>query len=46
MCQFFSSTELGGRQWKDNEKRINKIVFIGKELKRQELEDGFRACLL
>lgn len=32
---------LGGA----GEKRVNKLVFIGKNLNRQELEDGFKACL-
>ena len=27
------------------EKRINKLVFIGKNLNRKELEDGFKSCL-
>jgi G3E family GTPase len=32
------------RDWKDGEKRTSKIVFIGRELKRTEIEKGFRAC--
>jgi G3E family GTPase len=28
-----------------DEKRVNKVVFIGKNLNRQELTDGFKACL-
>jgi len=28
------------------EKRINKIVFIGKKLNRTELEEGLRSCLV
>lgn len=27
------------------EKRVNKVVFIGKNLNRQELTDGFMSCL-
>lgn len=27
------------------EKRINRLVFIGKNLDRKELEDGFKSCL-
>ncbi|GLU22038.1 hypothetical protein SLE2022_381380 [Rubroshorea leprosula] len=34
------------RLWGPNEPRINKIVFIGKNLDQQELEKGFKACLL
>ncbi|KAJ0965928.1 hypothetical protein J5N97_027066 [Dioscorea zingiberensis] len=34
------------RLWGSNEPRINKIVFIGKNLDAQELEKGFKACLL
>jgi G3E family GTPase len=32
------------RDWKEGEKRTSKIVFIGRELKRDEIEKGFRAC--
>jgi G3E family GTPase len=32
------------RDWKQGEKRTSKIVFIGRELKRDEIEKGFRAC--
>ncbi|KAK1621007.1 hypothetical protein QYE76_026524 [Lolium multiflorum] len=34
------------RTWEANEPRINKIVFIGRNLKREELEVGFKDCLL
>ncbi|KAJ6942201.1 COBW domain-containing protein 1 isoform X1 [Populus alba x Populus x berolinensis] len=34
------------RLWGPNEPRTNKIVFIGKNLDAQELEKGFKACLL
>ncbi|XP_011044875.1 PREDICTED: COBW domain-containing protein 1 isoform X1 [Populus euphratica] len=34
------------RLWGPNEPRMNKIVFIGKNLDAQELEKGFKACLL
>jgi G3E family GTPase len=34
------------RTWEENEPRINKIVFIGRNLKREELEIGFKDCLL
>lgn len=35
-----------GRLWKNGEKRTNKFVFIGKNLNKQLLEDGFKACLV
>lgn len=34
------------RLWGPDEPRMNKIVFIGKNLDAQELEKGFKACLL
>uniref|UniRef100_A0ACD5ZFG4 Uncharacterized protein n=1 Tax=Avena sativa TaxID=4498 RepID=A0ACD5ZFG4_AVESA len=34
------------RTWEADEPRINKIVFIGRNLKREELETGFKDCLL
>lgn len=34
------------RLWGEDEPRTNKIVFIGKNLDAQELEKGFKACLL
>ncbi|OAY52759.1 COBW domain-containing protein 1 [Manihot esculenta] len=34
------------RLWGPDEPRINKIVFIGKNLDTQEIEKGFKACLL
>uniref|UniRef100_A0A5B7AKU9 Putative COBW domain-containing protein 1 n=1 Tax=Davidia involucrata TaxID=16924 RepID=A0A5B7AKU9_DAVIN len=34
------------RLWQPDESRINKIVFIGKNLDTGELEKGFKACLL
>ncbi|KAF8407177.1 hypothetical protein HHK36_006303 [Tetracentron sinense] len=34
------------RLWGLDEPRINKIVFIGKNLDAQALESGFKACLL
>lgn len=32
-------------EWGPDEKRVNKMVFIGRNLNRKELEEGFRACL-
>ncbi len=32
------------RAWRPDEKRISRIVFIGKDLKKDELQKGFMAC--
>ncbi|WP_099021173.1 CobW family GTP-binding protein [Mycolicibacterium palauense] len=40
----FDDTE--GRAWSPDESRTNRMVFIGRNLDRAELEDGFRACLV
>jgi G3E family GTPase len=45
LLQFTSSAEGVGRPWAPNEKRVNKVVFIGKNLDRKELTEGFLACL-
>ncbi|KFK42467.1 hypothetical protein AALP_AA2G260900 [Arabis alpina] len=34
------------RLWGKDEERVNKIVFIGKNLNREELENGFKSCLI
>ena len=34
------------RPWKDSTEPGNQLVFIGKNLNRAELEQGFRACLV
>ncbi|KAK9054656.1 hypothetical protein SSX86_025735 [Deinandra increscens subsp. villosa] len=34
------------RLWNPEEPRVNKIVFIGKNLDAEELENGFKTCLL
>ena len=33
------------RPWKADEKRLSRIVFIGRQLKRDLLEEGFLACV-
>jgi G3E family GTPase len=33
------------RRWKDDESRKSQLIFIGRNLVRDELEEGFRACL-
>jgi G3E family GTPase len=35
-----------GGKWQTGEKRLNKIVFIGEKLDRQELLDGLTSCLV
>ncbi|GKA99787.1 transposon ty3-G gag-pol polyprotein [Tanacetum coccineum] len=34
------------RPWNPDEPRVNKIVFIGKNLDAEELEKGFKTCVL
>jgi len=34
------------RPWKKNETRTNKMIFIGRNLDREELTAGFKACLV
>ena len=33
------------REWKEDEKRINQLVFIGRNLNREEITKGFSSCL-
>ncbi|MSQ93787.1 MAG: GTP-binding protein [Gemmataceae bacterium] len=33
------------RPWKKGEERENKLIFIGRNLNRERLEEGFRKCL-
>lgn len=39
------SSELGLEPWQPEEKRMNKLVFIGRNLERKSLEEGFHGCL-
>lgn len=34
------------KDWEADEERICKLTFIGKNLNRKELEDGFKKCLV
>lgn len=34
------------REWEIGESKKNRLVFIGKNLDRQALTDGFRSCLI
>ena len=45
LLQFSCSSEGAGRPWQPEEKRVNKIVFIGKNLKRAELLESLNSCL-
>jgi G3E family GTPase len=46
MMTMSTSAEGIIRPWKEGEKRINKLVFIGKKLNREEIEKGFKECLV
>ena len=35
-----------GRPWKPDEKRYSKLVFIGRDLDKKLLREGFEECLL
>ena len=32
------------REWKPDEKRVSRIVFIGRDLPREIIEEGFMKC--
>jgi G3E family GTPase len=34
-----------GRPWEDDRQRVSQLIFIGRNLDRDELEQGLRACL-
>lgn len=34
------------RRWREDEKRENRIVFIGRNLDAEELRKGFQECLM
>jgi G3E family GTPase len=33
------------REWKPEEKRLSRVVFIGRNLKEDEIREGFLACV-
>jgi len=35
-----------GNEWRKGEKKLNRMVFIGRDLNREQLESGFRKCLV
>ena len=45
LLSFGCSAEGMGRPWGPTEKRLNKLVFIGRNLNRTELNKNFEACL-
>jgi len=46
LMQMTCSTEGDVRPWGPDEKRINRIVFIGRNLDREQLNRSFEACLV
>ena len=45
LVAFSSSAEGAGRPWAPGERRLNRLVFIGRHLDREGLNARFRACL-
>lgn len=45
LLSFGCSSEGMGKPWGSSEKRLNKLVFIGRNLDRAELNKNFKACL-
>ena len=43
---FGNSAEGAGRPWAPGEARVNRLVFIGRNLQREELNESFRKCLV
>lgn len=41
-----SSDDGVGRPWKEGEKRTNRLVFIGRNLNRQEILANFQSCVM
>lgn len=46
MLMMMGSNEGEGAEWGVDEKRINKLVFIGRNLDSVELNASFRSCLI
>jgi len=34
------------REWKPEEKRVSKLVFIGRKLREDEIRQGFLGCIV
>ena len=46
MMMGISSSDDGiGRPWKEGESRTNRLIFIGKNLDREEIQKAFEACV-
>jgi G3E family GTPase len=46
LLTFGNSGEGTGRPWGKDEPRLNRLVFIGRNLDRKELNDSFEKCLI
>lgn len=46
MMTMGSSAEGKFAGWKPGEERLNRFIFIGRNLDRAELEAGFQACIV
>lgn len=46
LLTFGSSAEGLGQCWQPGEKRTNKLVFIGRNLDREQLRADFQACII
>lgn len=46
LMQMTCSTQGDVRPWGPDEKRVNRIVFIGRNLDREQLNSSFEACLV
>ncbi|EFN57972.1 hypothetical protein CHLNCDRAFT_142112 [Chlorella variabilis] len=46
LLAFSSSADGAGRPWGPDEKRVNRLVFIGRNLDRDEINASFRSCLV
>lgn len=46
LLNFSSSAQGAGRPWAKDEKRVNRLVFIGRNLDREALDSSFRRCLV
>lgn len=45
LLSFGCSAEGMGKPWTTGERRKNKLIFIGRNLDKEELNSNFRACL-
>jgi len=46
MLQFASSAEGMGKPWGPGEPRACRAVFIGKDLDKMGLDEGFKSCMV